>query len=355
MLKRVFILTRTLYSEPPRIRHQVSHMFNNMGYEVYFFERPKQYIPMRNRQAKLKSEGGIKIITWHELLHHQLKPYKWMVKLCSLFAVNQIKSLNIQPDIIINFNYDLINLESSFPNSNVITIINDDFYAQSKWWMKSAVNDCLEIIRHSPSLTFAVSNSLVEQTNGQLLLPWADSIYEKPNRDTERNVLLYYGFINNRIDWLVVEGLLANKYIVRFVGPVNQSEASIKIKELIGEFSNFEYQEATDINELYVDDVIASIAPYDLNYSSVKACQLSNRAFRLLAKGIPTIYSDLPLVESIPDFGICTAKGLTDFLFYIDYYLLNFHNLQENFEVYVSDNSEEARYLNIIDSLKVDS
>ena len=67
---RFIFLTKTKWSEPPRIRHQLARMLSNAGYEIIFFEKPIQFFGI-NYSDKINSD---KINSDNNIIHHILQP-----------------------------------------------------------------------------------------------------------------------------------------------------------------------------------------------------------------------------------------------------------------------------------------
>ena len=73
-------------------------------------------------------------------------------------------------------------------------------------------------------------------------MPWAQKKYTYPSKSTTRDVILFYGTINYRIDWKIINDILLSKLKVRFVGPIIGKKDTERIKILEQKFSNFEYR-----------------------------------------------------------------------------------------------------------------
>ena len=69
--KFVIIITRTNWSEPPRLRHQVASLLARQGFNVIFFERPNSLLHALSLFTPLKSDR-ISTLPLTEFIHHQL-------------------------------------------------------------------------------------------------------------------------------------------------------------------------------------------------------------------------------------------------------------------------------------------
>lgn len=345
---KVLIITRTNWSEPPRIRHQFCRMMLNKGHEVYFLEKPtmKWWQPLQLK----KIESNFVLGTYPELLHHQLKFSRILQFFNSKLVLKKLKEFLRKKkfDAVINFNYDYGFLSQAIDNAKFITVINDDFIAQGKPWMKGAIKSQLQstcdVSDSTLSVSFPLKVMIEKYTHkSKLLLPWCEKEYKAPNSSKERNVVLYFGYINNRIDWKIVVGLLERNIHIRFVGPVNGKETQETISNL-QRYPNFEQLAACDYEELNLDDVFCSIAPYDPSIESVQACTISNRAFRLLSSGIPILYPKLPYLLEAPKEVIYGAIDLDDYYSQILFYKEYFYYCQKFIEVFVKSHTEQERY-----------
>ncbi|WP_417446728.1 hypothetical protein [Kangiella sp.] len=356
---KILIITRTNWNEPPRIRHQLCNMLLKRGHKVVFLEKPtnKLLSPLRLQTVSENLTLGV----YPELLHHQLKFFGLFQYLNAKFVMVKLKSfLNKNKfDLIFNFNYDYSYITSCIDADKFVTIINDDFIAQAKPWMRRAIREQMVMTCKVSSSVLSVSYPLKKLVdsycdNSFLFLPWCDDKYEQPTKSKVRNVVLYYGFINNRLDWQIVKGLLDKDITIRFVGPINEEDAKNQVNSLSNNYDNFEYISPRCLSKLDLEDVCCSIAPYDISIESIKACTVSNRAFRLLAKGIPVIYPNLPHILEAPVEAISTASKLSEYIENITFYKCNFYNCQPIIKDFLPAHYSSARYqqlMNVVSSI----
>lgn len=341
-----------MWNESPRIRHQLAWLLQSNGHQVTFVEKCQRFASSFN--VTERDENGIKIITHDEFCHHQLKPVALIQKIYNYYTSIWLSKISQECvyDVIINFNYDYSFLRNIFIKSKIITIINDDFEAQAKPWMRSAISEQLKKTCEMSDAVLAVSYPLLNRVKkhsneSHLFLPWCEDKYINPNKNEKRDVVLYFGFINHRIDWNIVFGLLAKGIKLRFVGPINETKSKHEINKL-SENKNFEYLSARDFNELNLDDVCCSIAPYNMNIESIKACTISNRAFRLLSRGIPVIYPPLPYILAAPIEVISTAADIDEYAKVIEMYKNNFDECQEKIRNFLPEHSANKRYSELL-------
>ena len=351
--KKIVIFTKTLWSESPRIRHQLTRLLRLYDHEILFFERSSFF---QTKIEYTKSEG-IDFVRHFELIHHQLRPFKLLVYLnnmvSKIFIKNNISSQSI--DFIINFNYDYDFLNNIFPSNKIITIINDDFIAQGKFWMKSSIKRQLENTCKNSSLVFTIHQSQYRELkrynkHTYLLYPWAENKYIMPsNLNQKRDVVLFWGFIDHRVNWNLIDELLKKNIKIRFIGHV-----LVRVKHKIKEYANldnFELCEPTPLEKINFNDVFCSIIPYNIQIPGVKAISVSNRTFQLLSYGIPVVHTNLPdLIKSNTNV-IYKCNNNKDFISGIEHFKNNFYNVQEDIEIFLRNNYKEDRYKYIIDHI----
>lgn len=250
--------------------------------------------------------------------------------------------------MIINFNYDYDFLKDLFPNKKVVTIINDDFIAQAKFWMKDSVRMQLKNTCKESDIVFTVSyplQKLIKElgVNAHIFFPWAEQKYISPNKiNTQRDTVLFWGYIDHRIDWGIVEYLIEQNVKLRFIGNIESRVQGNILK--LKKYKNFEVLSARPIEKVLFDDICCSILPYDLNVSGVKAISISNRAFQLLSYGIPLIYSELPYLIDVSERVIKKCEMNEDYLEAIEFFILNFELSQIDIKNFLKDNYSHNRY-----------
>jgi hypothetical protein len=340
------IFTKTLWFEFPRIRHQVALLLRDYGHEVLFFEKP---LPFYKMPSKKKIHEKIFFTRAPELFHHQLRPFELMVNLNASFVKNHLQAIlgKSDTDCIVNFNYDYSFLRDIFPSQKIITIINDDFVDLSKPWMKSMVKKQLMKTCEMSDKVFAVSYSLLEEVkkynaSSELFLPWGPD-YQAPVLNTDRDVLLYFGYINERVDWSVVRFLAAQGVKLRFVGPVGGRIAAKEI-DFLKKNTSFEYLNGRPLAEVPLDDVCCSIAIYNKKSIGVNSITINNRIFQLLSQGIPIIYTDLPNLIDAPEMVIRRFNNYNFLMDSYEFFKENFYDCQEDIQRFLTHHDGENRY-----------
>lgn len=356
---KILILTRSLWDEPPRLRHQVASLLLENGHYVYFSERPFLWFQHGQSQSyPHKISNQLQLIRPWEVIHHQLRVLSIFHYINSLTARKSLqKQLRLvykdddnDIDLIINFNYDAFWLKKAFPKIPVYTIINDDFEALSRLPFKGHISWVIEKTCRSSDKVFAVSKPLVkrlnEWTSSELFLPWSSTTYKPPSENQNRNVLLFWGYINERLDIKALvraAPLLQNLNIkLRFVGPIIDQHGR-DLKEQLSCFPNIEWENSCTLDDLNTQDCLAAIIPYCITCPGVEAIQLSNKALQLLSLGLPLLISPMPnfhndrfvfeydpnMSDSIPQMALQIRE--------------NFDQLQPYIADFVSSNGPEDR------------
>lgn len=351
--KKVVIFTKTNWEEPPRIRHQITKLLLENQHKVIFFQKSDF------KQFKILKyiKDNILFFRHFELLHHQLRPFKFMVKINAFITKYLIKKSleNEKIDLIVNFNYDYYFLKEIFPKLKIITIINDDFVAQAKPWMTKSIENQLKKTCENSDLVFAVSYPIQEQLtkfnkNTKLFFPWSFKKYEEPNKNKQRDVVLYWGYIDHRIDWEIVKYLLEKGIKLRFIGMVsNKVESRL---DNLNKFDNFELLEPMKLEDLYFDDVCCSLLPYVNKSNEMRAVTVNNRVFQLLSYGIPLVYVKLPNLIETTEKVIQKCILKKEYISAIKYFENNFYDCQLEIESFLLDHYAESRYENLIERVE---
>ncbi len=341
---KVVLFSKTLWNEPPRLRHQVARMLAKRGHEVIFVEKCSFLGPRRSGSA-----GAIGLLRHGELLHHQLRPFRGLVRLNAAYEKAQIRQLlsPAQDPIVINFCYDYYFLRDIFPRSVIVTIINDDVIDAAKWFMKREARRVLAATARISDENLVVSYPLREELSKlcgrvSVFLPWARRRYVRPVGLGRREEILYWGYINDRVDWRVVRQILDAGVRINFVGPLSASRMATSVLA----HRNAAYHGVADLGQ--IPDVVASCAcsilPYNVGYRMVAATTISNRAFDLLSCGLALLYCSLPGLLEAPSEVIYVCKTASDYIRGWQLAKECFAACQDSIERFLEGHYEEERY-----------
>jgi hypothetical protein len=341
------VLTKTDWHEPSRLRHQLAHMLAQRGHEVTFVEKPG--LP-GTRRRHLSS--GIRIVRHGELLHHQLRLTSLLERLNAAFVSRELHAIGaVRPDaVVVNFCYDYDFLRECFPENVVITVLNDDFVAGAKPFMRRQAESVLRRTVRASDHTLVVSYPLLTQARAfscsvSTFFPWARTSYRTPQMTAARPDLLYWGFLNDRISWPILRSLMDSGIAIHFAGPIDESSGARSLLR----HKNASYHGIASLDELsaVVDRCAATILPYDLGARygrMVAAITINNRAFELLASGLPLLYSDLPGLLSAPATVIARCRDVEDFQAAFERARKHFSDVQADIARFLEFHGESARY-----------
>lgn len=355
-MPRFIFFTKTRWQEPPRIRHQLARLLASAGNQVLFFEKPAQ--PWQRMPLPRQAEERITLLRHSELMNHKLRLTPTLHHLNAGITQRSIRCA-LEPwsvgaeDVIVNFNYEYFFLREAVPHARLITILNDDFISRALFGHTQPALWALERTCRSSDRVMAVSLPLQAQVcnfcNPELLLPWADRAYRRPQRGLSRNTLLFWGYINDRIDFDVVRELLdklagvASGIELMFVGPVEQGAG----RELaaISSRANVKILSSRSLDDLPLDQILAGIIPYRSGVASIEAATLPNKALQLLARGIPLLIAGMPnFIEAPFVYRVNAADPLAD----IQALCAEFDELQPQIEKFVCHNGAEARLAQLL-------
>ncbi len=346
-MKKVLIITRTNWSEPPRIRHQITRLLLHHGYSVTYIEKNAY----KNALIRTREEEGITFYSHADLLHHQLRYFRIIQEANNFVVKRYLKKIikSVEFDFILNFCYEYSFLKKLAAGRKIITMIEDDFESQAKFGMKQAIRNQVRRTCQNSDHVLTVSYPLLEKlktynSDVRLLFPWSENIYQRPRPLAERNTVLYFGYVH-RLNWPLIEELVRDTpHRYRFVGPIAKSLGEQMIRHLAEKYHNFEYIPYSRLDQLNIDDVFCSILPYDPSIQSVQACTVSNRAFNLLSLGLPLVYADLQSLIEAPDTVIRKNASADDYKASLQTFRENFDSIQRDIENFLGNHYAEDRW-----------
>lgn len=352
-MKKVLILTKTDWSEPPRIRHQITRLLKEKGYAITFVERNSY----NSIFIKHRKEENIDFYSHAQLIHHQLRYFPLIQKLNNSLVKFYLKKIikKVEFDFIMNFSYNYSFLKKLAPGKKIITMMEDDFEAQAKFGMTKQIRNQIKRTCQNSDHVLTVSYPLYDklssyQDNVTLFFPWSQRTYMNPIENEQRNTVLYFGFVG-RLNWQMTEELIKNtSYNFRFVGPTIRKNDEKMIVYLENSYANFSYVPYRKIDELKVDDAFCSILPYDATLGNVQATTVSNRAFNLLSFGLPLVYADLKNLIKSPKTIIRTNKTAEEYIDTLAFFHKNFYAVQPDIETFLKEHYKTIRW-NVLEKL----
>lgn len=352
---RILVNTRTDWREPPRLRHQLARLLADAGHAVTFVQKPACLLPPSDPcPAGDSAVQGVSLLSPCEGLHHQLRLLPWLHRLNARVARRDLRKRmatldQASPELIINFNYDAFWLRSLFPNQPTLTIINDDFEALGRLPVRCHLTWALKRTCAMSTRVLVVSEPIRQRLSRwcepELFLPWAADPYQTPAPSSQRNVLLFWGYINERLDGASFQACLPALeragLRLRFVGPLDADGR--QLQRQLGSNAMVEWRPACSFADLDTSDCVAALIPYHLDCPGVEAIQLSNKALQLLSRGLPLITSAMPNFHRAPfvlPYGTAAYPGLIDAALAVQ---SRFQSLQPAMAEFVGANGPEAR------------
>ncbi len=300
-----FVLTtHTMWAEAPRIRHQLARLLRDAGHRVLFIERAGQF----GREGSVRPvevEPSIWTGRCTRLLHHQLRVLPVMHHADAAFVGPQLARLAGEwaggnDFTVMNFMHDGWYLRKHLPGRRILTIIHDDFEAQSRLPFKGHITWCLRRTCGASDRVFAVSVPLRERlsrwSEAELFLPWATTPYEPPLAGSSaRNVLLFWGYVDNALDVPLISRVARARPDLRIdlVGPTQTRGARERIVSELSGQPNLRILPPTGLGDLDLRSVLCGFLPYRRT-PAIDAVTLANKSLQLLAKGLPLLIAGMP-------------------------------------------------------------
>lgn len=348
------LFTHTDWSEAPRLRHQLTRLLLESGHKVLFFEKSCGLLGKSQLVPTLLPNGPAMVRT-RRLCHHQLRLVPPIHHLNARVLEAQIRRVLADQQlgedvVVINFNYDYFFLRRLFPRTRIVTIINDDFEAMSRLPFHGHMTWALKRTCEMSDSVLAVSTPLIERLrefcHPKLLLPWSVIPYRRPAPGvSQRNILLFWGYINERLDLDVLarlaEHLLEHRpgFRIMLVGPTQGNDRAPVVARL-GGYANVEIRDRTDLDALPLDQILAAMIPYRPVRVNDAILQ-SNKTLQLLAMGLPLLVSGMPAFMQRPY--IKRLDGQESLGEVLDSLVQNFEPWQPAIKQCVDENSPESR------------
>ena len=302
------LVTHTRWSETPRVRHQIARLLRDAGHRVLFIERAGQ--AGREGPDPLREvEPGITTARGTRLLHHQLRVLPLLHRADAAYVGPQVARIArewgaAKGCTVVNFMHDGWYLRERFPGSRILTVIHDDFEAQSRLPFRGHITWTLERTCRASDEVFALSAPLVQRLSAwcepRLFLPWAVVPYRAPVAPVaSRDTLLFWGYVDNAIDMDMVRALSAHLAATRpgfrllFVGPTQTKGARERIAAELAALPNAELRGPCGLDELPLERTMAAILPYRRS-PAIDSVTLANKSMQLLARGLPLLISAMP-------------------------------------------------------------
>ena len=352
-MKKAFVFSKTNWSEPPRIRHDFVSLLIDLGFMVWFFEKP---IFMHFGKQGIRVQDNLVLCSQTELLHHQVRFLPALTWLNKVYQCHFNNWRQAAPDLLVNFNYDYYWLKNEFGDTPLMTVINDDFIGRAKPWMKREARRVFERTVSVSDICLAVSLPVLDQckrynTNSHLFLPWIEVDREIRLKHRQGTRVLYWGFINNRIDWKIIDCLLGEGVEVDMIGPIEKKATQKVLLEYTRK--GLRYRAAMSYDELKseAENYYAAILAYRLDLPENRAISASNRFFKILAMGIPIVVARLPYLVDSPNDIVYTYIDCDECLNALAI-IRKKSGLEKRFESFISNHTDLHRRNELISLLR---
>jgi hypothetical protein len=346
---RFILFTKTAASEPPRLRHQLARLLAAAGHDVIFFQKPRY--PWQAARAA-HAEGRIRFEQHSEALHHKLRLNTLLRGINAAWVTKSLSRAAARlgfgdADVVVNFNYDYCFLRQLFPRNRIITIINDDYLARALFGHVQPLETALRLTCQSSDRVLTVSAPLQRQLARfcapELFLPWADQPYRAPAVGAVRDTLLFWGFLNRKIDFVFVSALAAalaasaSGIRLLFVGPVESHQREVDALRAI---PGVELRPSSSLDALPLERVFGGFIPYRGGDPELDAITWPNKALPLLSRGLPLVIRGMPEFFAAP-FVFRLENGTT--VADVEAIRARFDDLQPAIAEFVARNDARAR------------
>lgn len=348
---RIFIFTMTRWDEQPRLRHQVAKLLADAGEEVHFFQGSRYPWKKAAVDDDIKISDNLHVHRAVHIIHAHLRVHPLLISMdgaAERLSIRKIIGGNPRStDVVINFNYDFYFLRKIFQDNIILTIINDDFIAQAKFFQGSHVRESLKNTCAISDAVLAVSYPLIDQLQNwckpTLFLPWADVKYQAPKISAPlKDAVLLWAYIDIRIDFNllreVAKALPASEFHVygnRFFRIESEVEKCLASPNII-------FRPASRLDDIDISRYYAAVIPYKSGVADIEAVTLSNKSFQLLARGLPLVTSGMP--HFFQHASICNTVSIKSFVDALKQFQISFWELQPLIENLVGENMPATRY-----------
>lgn len=305
------VVSRTVWNEAPRIRHQISQALSSYG-KVLFVELPR--CPYhRDRYAIDKVQKGLYRLRFMEKNYPGTAFWGKKVFLFNCpFERHILKSVkgvldrkNCKFPTLINFNFDYYNFASDGYFKKTVYVCNDDFVNNGRSSITKWIRETMERqVAIKSDICLAVSTSLARRLKEwnhrtKLFLP-GHSVRIAPEKsigdDKRGNTIkvAFAGYINERLidSWLVAIARQKDMEL-HLIGPLQSPPP--RTADLVESGVIIHHQPLFD-DDLHVMMVSMDvlIIPYDVRDRMVQAITASNKLFTYIALGKPVVISNMP-------------------------------------------------------------
>ena len=206
----------------------------------------------------------------------------------------------------------------------------------------------------STNLNLAVSYPIlncIDSDKKSIFLPWADEEFKPLLKAANvRNKVLFWGYIDGRVDFDLVKYLALNcpDFVFEFVGPITDKVKHIA-DALEKSLLNVVFSGEQDLSEIDLSQFFCSIIPYKSGVADITAVTASNKTFRLLSYGLPLVTFGMP--HFIECSVVFKSSNYEEVFRHLNLVNSAIYELQCGLAEMVSQNSEDSRYRFLVDAI----
>jgi len=356
--ERFIFFTKTEWSEPPRLRHQLARLLAASGRQVFFGQRPRL---LGTEPVGVPIEPNISLFRHRELIHHRVRVSPPIRALNAVWTIPSIRDA-LRPlavtgdDVIVNFNYEYLFLRQIFPDQVIITFINDDFVSRALPGCRAS----LEFVQRktcersdavmTPSVV--IQQHLEAYSRPELFLPWLDAVESAPTQRGERRILLYWGFVDWRVDLDFLERLAKlleerkSDIQIWVVGPRMKATGA---HPLFHRYKCVRTVDSAKLSQLPTNEILGGLIPFKSGLEGCDAIVLPNKALQLLGYGLPLLITGMPHFPNEP-FVYRLDRG--DPIEVVQRAGREFDNVQAAIRSFVAGHTPQARLSQFLNSVE---
>lgn len=299
----IIITTISKWYDPPRIRHQVALELSK-NYRVLFVETPTQWIKKYDTIIDQVEPNIYRVRLTNKIgfperltrLSSRLRNItdKYLLRQLSK-VINEVSTGSL---ILINFNYNFLNIMNHCNWALKVYFCNDDFASMAKFKIFTRkISELEQQVANAADLCITVSEPLLDKLkrindNTYLLLPGHSFIINPNNVKLPNNKdvpikIGFMGYINARLEfeWLRYAGY-ENDIEVHLIGPIEYIEED-KTWFIYGA------KYGTELQSL-LEQMDVLVMPYRTSLEYANSITAPNKFFSYLAVGKPIVISDMP-------------------------------------------------------------
>ena len=327
--KLVVVTSVTPWTEPPRIRHQVTRQLMRF-YNVLYVELPFGSAARHDRIEKVgdslttlslaRLPRGTGRIWDNVRLFHG-----WYNSILVRKIEKSIRSLGFDTAHLVNFQFNFPQIMHCPIFATRIYFCNDEFATSSRSsWKKGLLWRYERDVAAAADLCLCVSYPLLAKLSKvspcvSLFLPGHEfpvlrnNVRIREGRNSSRIRVCFMGFVNRRIrfDWLA-ELLQDGAIELTLIGPV-QDVGSIDRLACAGPLNVREPIEGLELQKALAEQDVL-VMPYDTRNEAVRATSAPNKLFQYLACGRPIVISDIPAFVDLPPGFLYRARDAAEFV-----------------------------------------